>query len=131
VRKPPKRTVPEGFIRLLREGMEKREISLNQLAERARLSAAFLSRIMNKQRGLPSDEVILRLAQVLDMQPGERLLIEAGRIPDGFVSVLSQPRVPELLRAAGTLSDTDQQELIKIARALALKRRRGGKKHES
>jgi transcriptional regulator with XRE-family HTH domain len=120
--------VPEGFIRLLREGMDKREISLNQLAEKAGMSPAFLSRIMNKQRGLPSDEAILRLARVLDLQPNERLLIEAGRVPDGLMFVLSQPRVPELLRVAGKLSETEQQELLKTAKALALRRRRGGKK---
>jgi len=120
--------VPEGFIRLLREGMDKREISLNQLAEKAGMSPAFLSRIMNKQRGLPSDEAILRLARTLDLQPNERLLIEAGRVPDGLMFVLSQPRVPELLRVAGKLSETEQQELLKTAKALALRRRRGGKK---
>lgn len=120
--------VPEGFIHLLREGMEKRGISLNQLAEQADMSPAFLSRIMNKQRGLPSDGAILRLAQVLDLQPNERLLIEAGRVPDGLMSVLSQPRVPELLRAAGKLSETEQQELLKMAKALTLRRGRGGKK---
>jgi transcriptional regulator with XRE-family HTH domain len=128
VRRPPKRMVPEGFIRLLREGMEKREISLNQLAERAGMSPAFLSRIMNKQRGLPSDGAILRLAQALDLEPSERLLIEAGRVPDGLMSALSQPRVPELLRAAGKLSETEQQELLKMAKALTLRRGRGGKK---
>lgn len=128
VRKSPKRTVPEGFIRLLRESMEKRKISLNQLAGRAGMSPAFLSRIMNRQRGLPSDEAILRLARVLDLQPNERLLIEAGRVPDGLMFVLNQPQVPELLRVAGKLSETEQQELLKTAKALALRRRRGGKK---
>jgi len=128
VRKSPKRIVPEGFIRLLREGLEKREISLNQLAERAGMSPAFLSRIMNRQRGLPSDEAILRLARVLDLQPNERLLIEAGRVPEGLISALSQLRVPELLRVAGKLSETEQQQLLETAKALAVKRIRGGKK---
>jgi HTH-type transcriptional regulator, competence development regulator len=115
---------PEGFIRLLRQGLEKQKISLNQAAERAGLSPAFLSRIMNKQRGLPSDKVILRLAQVLDLQPNERLLIEAGRIPEDLRSPLTQPKVPELLRAVGKLSETDQQEILQTVRSLALKHRR-------
>lgn len=83
---------------------------------------------MNKQRGLPSDQAILGLAEVLDLQPRERLLIEAGRIPDGLKTALSQPRVPELLRAVGRLSDTDQQELLQTVKALALKQRQGGKR---
>jgi HTH-type transcriptional regulator, competence development regulator len=127
VRKAQKHLAPDGFIRLLREGMEKRKISLNQLAERAGVSPAFLSRIMNKQRGLPSDKSILRLAQVLDLQPNERLLIEAGRIPEEYMPVLNQTGFPELLRATGKLSETEMQELLKVAKSLALKRRRGGK----
>lgn len=127
MRKPPKHTAPEGFIRLLREGMQKQKISLNQLAERAGVSPAFVSRIMNKERGVPSDKVILRLAKVLNLQPNERLLIEAGRLPEDLRSPLTQPRIPELLRAAGKLSDDEQQELLKTAQALALRQRRKGK----
>lgn len=127
VRKKQKHLAPEGFILLLREGMEKRKISLNQLAEQAGISPAFLSRIMNKERSLPADKAILRLAQVLDLQPNERLLTEAGRIPEEYMSVLNQTGVPELLRAAGTLNDDDKRELLKMAKSLALKRRRGGK----
>lgn len=128
VRGSTKRPAPEGFIRLLRDLMEQRKISLNQLAERAGVSPAFLSRILNKQRGLPSDKAILRLAQVLDLQPNERLLIEAGRVPEELMSALAQPRAPELLRAAGKLSDTEQERLLKVALSLALKKRRGGKR---
>lgn len=124
VRRPPKQPAPEDFIGLLRQGLEKQKISLNQLAERAGVSPAFLSRIMNKQRGLPSDRVILRLARVLDLQPNERLLIAAGRIPEDLRSPLGQPRVPELLRAVAELSDTEQQSLLQTVRSLALKHRR-------
>ena len=127
MRRPPKLPAPAGFIKVLREGMNRRKISLNQLAEKAGLSPAFLSRILNKERGLPSDKAILRLAEVLDLQPPERLLIEAGRIPEEMKPALSQPRIPELLRAVGKLSETEQQELLKMAEALAVKqhRRRG------
>jgi transcriptional regulator with XRE-family HTH domain len=104
--------------------METRGISLNQVAERAGFSPAFLSRILNRQRGLPSDKTILRLAQVLDLEPPERLLIEAGRIPEELQSALSQPQMPELLRAAGDLSEADMQDLMNTIRGLALKRHR-------
>lgn len=120
----PKSVAPEGFISLLRAGMEKRGISLNQVAERAGFSPAFLSRILNRQRGLPSDKTILRLAQVLDLEPPERLLIEAGRIPEELKPALSQPKIPELLRAAGELSETDLQEVLNTVKALALKQDR-------
>lgn len=113
---------------MLREGMDRRKISLNQLAEKAGVSPAFLSRILNKERGLPSDKAILQLAEVLDLQPPERLLIEAGRIPEEMKPALSQPRIPELLRAAGELSETEQLTLLKMAQTLAVKQHRKRRK---
>ena len=97
-------------------------MSLNQLADRSGVSPAFLSRILNRQRGLPSDKTILRLAQVLDLEPPERLLIEAGRIPEELKALmLSQPQIPELLRATGELSEADLQEVLKTVKSLALR----------
>jgi transcriptional regulator with XRE-family HTH domain len=124
MRPPPKLPAPAGFIKMLREGMKRRKISLNQLAEKAGVSPAYLSRILNKERGLPSDKAILRLAEVLDLQPRERLLIEAGRVPADLKPFLSQPRVPALLRAVGKLSETEQEEVLKTVEALALKQHR-------
>ena len=103
-------------------------ISLNQLAYRAGISPALLSRILSKERGLPSDKVILRFAQLLDLEPPERLLIEAGRIPEELKPMLSQPQIPELLRASGKLSETDLQEVIRTAEALALRHHRSRKR---
>ena len=122
-----KRTVhkaPQEFIDLLQRMMEKRSISLNQLAERAGISPAFLSRILNRQRGLPSDKVILRLAEVLDLKPAERLLIEAGRVPEELRPALSAPQIPALLRATGRLSEADLQQVLNTAQSLLLKRQR-------
>jgi len=97
-------------------------------SERAGFSPAFLSRILNKQRGLPSDKTILRLAQELNLEPRERLLIEAGRIPEELKRPLNRPEIPALLRAAGNLSETDLKEVIKTAEALVLKRQRSRKR---
>jgi transcriptional regulator with XRE-family HTH domain len=124
MRRRPKNVAPETFVHLLRTGMENRRISLNQLAEQAGFSPAFLSRILNRQRGLPSDKTILRLAKVLDLEPPERLLIEAGRIPEGLKPALSKPDMPELLRMAGELSETERRDVLSTVKALALKQHR-------
>jgi HTH-type transcriptional regulator, competence development regulator len=116
---------------MLRQGMAKRNISLNQLAKRGGISAAFLSRILNQERSLPSDKTILKLAEILDLEPAERLLIEAGRIPEEFKSELSRPEMPALLRATGKLSETDMQELVKAAKSIALKQQRKRKQNET
>lgn len=106
---------------MLRELMAKRKISLNQLAERGGISPAFLSRILNRERSLPSDKTIWKLAEILDLEPPERLLIESGRIPEDLKSTLNRPLMPMLLRATGKLSETELQELVKTAEALALR----------
>jgi transcriptional regulator with XRE-family HTH domain len=123
VRRKPKHAAPDSFVQFLWDRMKERAISLNQLAGRAGVSPAFLSRILNRKRGLPSDKTILRLAQVLDVQPRERLLIEAGRIPEEFKPALNRPLIPELLRATGKLSETEMQEVIKAAQSIALRQR--------
>jgi transcriptional regulator with XRE-family HTH domain len=128
MRRAPKHTAPEGFINLLREGMKKRKISLNQLAERAGFSPAFLSRILNKQRGLPSDKTILRLAREVDFEPPERLLIEAGRISEELKGLLNRPQISTLLRVTSNLSETELQDVIKTVEALALKKQQGRKR---
>ncbi len=128
MRRRSRHVAPESFVKLLREGMEKRRISLNQLAERAGVSPAFLSRILNRKRGLPSDRTILRLARVLDLEPFERLLIEAGRIPEELKPMLSRSQVPQLLRATGKLSETDLQEVLRTVEALALKQHHSRKR---
>jgi transcriptional regulator with XRE-family HTH domain len=121
MRRRPRQPAPESFVLLLQKLMAKQGISLNELARQAGLSPAFLSRILNKERGLPSDKAILRLASVLDLEPPERLLIEAGRIPEELRPAMRQPQMPTLLRATGKLSEEDFQEVIKAVQAVVLK----------
>ena len=104
--------------------MQDRKISLNHLAERAGVSPAFLSRILNRQRGLPSDKAILRLAQVLNLEPPEQALLAAGRVPEELKPMLSKPQIPVLLRATGKLTEADLEAVIKTAQSLALKQQR-------
>jgi transcriptional regulator with XRE-family HTH domain len=126
-----KRLAPEGFITLVQEAMAKRKISLNQLAKRGGISAAFLSRILSRERSLPSDKAILRIARILDIAPAERLLIEAGRISEELKSTLGRPLMPELLRATGDLSETEMRDVLKAVEAIALKQRNKRKEDEA
>jgi transcriptional regulator with XRE-family HTH domain len=121
-----KHQAPEAFVALVQEAMAKRRISLNQLAKRGGISAAFLSRILNGERSLPSDRKILRLARILDLAPAEQLLIAAGRIPEGL-----KPLMPALLRATGDSSETELQEVMRTLEAIALKQRLNRKHNET
>jgi transcriptional regulator with XRE-family HTH domain len=101
------------------------------LAKRSVISAAFLSRILSRERSLPSDKTILRIARILDIEPAERLLIEAGRISEELKSTLSRPLMPALLRATGDLSESEMQQVIKAVEAIALKQRHKRKEDEA
>ena len=91
MRRRMKHEAPEGFVSLLWEAMEKRKMSLNQLAERGGISPAYLSRILNRERGLPSDKTILRLTSVLNLEPAERLLLKRDVSLRNSKPMLSRP----------------------------------------
>ena len=113
-----------GFQKLVAGAMERQGMSLREVARRSSVSPSCLSRILTGERGLPSDDLILKMAKVLDIQPHELLLIEAGRIPENLRATMAKPLVPELLRATGTLTNEEMQVVIKAIAAIKLKHQR-------
>ena len=78
---------PELFVRLLRKNIAASGLSLREIGRQAGVSTAYMSRLVNKQRGLPADETIIRLEEVLDIQP-------RGQLFDTAVIVI--PRDPKV-----------------------------------
>ena len=118
--------VPETFVNAVRKRKAEVDISLRQLAFRADMDPATLSRILARRQNLPSNEAILRLAEVLEIKPPEQLLVEAGRIPE------SRSQLMPLMRAATELPEAEIRKVVKVARELARTRRskkkgKGGK----
>ena len=109
--------VPDGFRKLVERHADELGFSLREIARRAEISVSFLSRILAGERGLPGDDVLLKLAKVLDIRPPELLLVEAGRVPQ-------KSRVIKLLRAVSGLSAEDLDQVNKVASALVEKRRK-------
>ena len=111
--------VPRGFLDLVKKRQATLGLSLREISVRAGISVSFLSRILLGDRGLPSDDIILRIAAALDIKPPEKLLIEAGRAPQ---------RTLPLLRASSELSPEDFNKVLKLAAELverpAARRRR-------
>ncbi len=105
--------VPKGFRRLVAKQMKALDYSLRKVARLAEISPSFLSRILTGERGLPGDEDILRLASALEIEPPEKLLIEAGRV---------KPKMLPLLRVSSELSTKELEQVRKVARDLAQKR---------
>jgi transcriptional regulator with XRE-family HTH domain len=104
-------TAPKGFRDLIRSAMDKEGLNISQLAERANVSQAFISRLLNAERGAPSDEIIGRLERALRLQP-KQLLYEAGRIDD---------KTKVLMRTFAPLTPKDMEEVLRLAEKLAKK----------
>lgn len=101
--------VPAGFRKLVEQRMEAQHLSLRGLARRAGISPSFLSRILSGERGLPEDEVILKLAKALCVQPPALLFLEAGRIPARSLDRLSEEEIQRVLEAIQDLINRHQR----------------------
>lgn len=73
---------PKEFVRLLKKAMDEHpdKLSLREVARRADLSAAYLSLLLNGERGVPSNDAICQLERVLGISQGE--LNQAAKRPD-------------------------------------------------
>ena len=87
------------FIRTLKVALERERYSARELALKIGVAPSYITRVLTGERNPPSDEVIEKIAGVLNLNPN-RLLMEAGRLPI-------------FLRAAGPLSDDDLETLKK------------------
>jgi ribosome-binding protein aMBF1 (putative translation factor) len=105
---------PKGFRDLIKSAMEKEGLNITELAQRANLSQAFISRILNGERGAPTDQIILKLEKILRLKT-KQLLYEAGRLG------LEKEGLPLLMRTLGPLSPEDVQKVQKLADKLAAK----------
>ena len=109
--------VPHGFRALVKRQMETVNLSLRTVASEAGISPAYLSRLLSGERGLPPDDtLILKLAEVLHVDPPERLLVEAKRVPDLLL--------PALLSAHKAVSKADLKEAMKQLQAVILNQRK-------
>ena len=103
----------------LGDRIRRRRKELNQglraTAKKIGISATFLSRVENNaEKASPSEEVIRKLANVLD-DDFDELMQLAGRVPKDVSEVIkSDPRMPEFLRKAHekNLSADDLMKLL-------------------
>ncbi len=109
--------VPQGFRDLVKKHMEKVNLSLRTVASAVGVSPAYLSRLLSGERGLPPDDtLILKLAEVLGIEPPERLLVEAKRVPNLLL--------PALLSAHQAASKEDLEDAMKQLKAVILSQRK-------
>lgn len=112
--------VPDEFQALITNAMERQELSMRGVAALVGISPAFFCRIMAGERGLPDDDVLLRLGHALDIQPPEQVLVAAGRLPKGMKGLATL-----YLRATGPLTKHESREVLRAVQGLILKRQKG------
>jgi transcriptional regulator with XRE-family HTH domain len=101
--------ISSEFRKLVREGLDRTGLTARQAALQAEISPSYLSRVLAGERDYPSDDAILRLARVLEIDPPELLLAEAGRV---------RPR------ASRELGPEDMEKVMQTIRAVMAGERR-------
>ena len=88
----------EKFGTRLRELRTKAGLSLRELADKVNVNFTYLSKIENDALPPPSEKVIWQLAETLNADKDE-LLILAGKIPSDIAEILKNRETLERLRA--------------------------------
>lgn len=83
--------------------------SLRTVAKEVGIDPSSLSRIINQKQNLPSDDILIELAQALGISQPEYLLIEIGHIPPSRKDLL------ELLKVASRLHTCDIERVTEYA----------------
>jgi transcriptional regulator with XRE-family HTH domain len=111
---------PDRFIRLLNKSIEEQGLSLREVARQVGVSIAYLSRLLNKQRGLPTDKTIVKMEKTLRIEPG-LLFDAAGRHDTIAAKVFKNSRTRQLIRSLEPLTDEEFDNVVKMAQDLAEK----------
>jgi len=111
--KPAK--APERFIRLLKKAMAEHpeKLSLNQVARRADLSPAYLSFLLNGERGVPSNVAIAQLEKVLSIPQGE-LNKAAGKPDDAALAFFRREEAAPIMRSLAEVPSGKLGEVRKM-----------------
>jgi transcriptional regulator with XRE-family HTH domain len=114
-------SAPPEFIRLLEQGIRDSGLTKAEVAFNADISPAYLSRILHGVRGVPADGILVRLEDVLDINPRGQLFDAAGRHDTVVSRVLKKDKGRILMRKLAPLNDDDISTVLNVAEALARK----------
>ncbi len=101
--------------------MARAGISLREVARQVGVSPAYLSRLLNEERGLPADETISKLEQVLKVDPPGALFDAAGRTDRVSQDFLERPGARPLMRSLAPLTKEEFAKVVELAARLAQK----------
>ncbi len=102
-----KSTIQAKFIEFLLEQAKEKDLSMNQLADKAGISRSYLSHVKKYRNNIPSDDKLIKIAEALGINP-KRMLVEAGRAPADDEEMVG------LMRAFGELDKEDRRQVMQI-----------------
>ena len=115
-------SAPAPFVYLLRKSIAAQGLSLREVARQIGASTAYMSRLVNEQRGVPADDMIVKLENVLDIQPRGSLFDAAGRHDTVASKVLKKEGARILMRTLSRLTPEDLARVQKVAERYARQR---------
>lgn len=105
-------SAPPEFIRLLEQAIRDSGLTNAEVAFKADISPAYLSRLLHGVRGVPADTILSRLEDVLDIQPRGKLFHAAGRLDTVVGRLLEKPIGLDVMRK---LARFDENELNTVS----------------
>lgn len=114
-------SAPDSFVRLLGHAIDERGLTMREAARQIGVSIAYLSRLLNRQRGLPADKIIKRMEKTLQLEPG--VLFDAAGRHDATVATvfMKNEKARELFRSLEPLTDDEFAKVLETAARLAKK----------
>lgn len=106
----------ERFGRKIRELRLKKQMTQRELAKQAGIDVTYISKLERGQFAPPSERVIRRMAQALECDY-EELMLVADRVPADYASQIRQdPRVADFMRKARSLTPEQWEQIQRIIR---------------
>ena len=115
---------PERFLRLLDQAMKEHpdRLSLREVARRADISPAYLSRLLSGERGVPSNDAIAQLERVLVIPEGD-LFKAAARPDDQALEFFRKEEAGSILRTLAPLPNSQLAAIHKMIERFVQKQR--------
>ena len=89
------------------------------MAFKADISPAYLSRLLHGVRGVPADSILVRLENVLAMDPPGQLFDAAGRHDSVVSRVLKRDKGRTMMRKLAVLNDEQFDIVLRVAAGYA------------
>lgn len=99
--------------------------SIREVARRAKIDVSYLSRMEKDEVSPPSEEILQRLASVLDVEDPDELLWLANKVPPEFRGVIKErfSEIPSFLRTVKDLPEEEWNRLVRyVNRTLVSKK---------